>query len=49
METGWTEEPKDRPAFSKIIPMMDEIIVEVSIDDAIGRDFWKTCFFNDVF
>jgi len=44
IEKCWDKDPGVRPSFSEIIPMLDQVIVDVAIPDVHGRTFWKKNF-----
>eukprot|EP01102_Stenamoeba_stenopodia_P006404 TRINITY_DN1755_c0_g2_i1.p1 TRINITY_DN1755_c0_g2~~TRINITY_DN1755_c0_g2_i1.p1 ORF type:complete len:320 (+),score=100.47 TRINITY_DN1755_c0_g2_i1:887-1846(+) len=44
MEDCWDKDPKKRPSFDDVIKRLDEIIVDVTISDPVGCQFWKKNF-----
>jgi hypothetical protein len=44
IESSWVGDPKLRPSFKEIIDQLDNIIVDVTVHDPIGRQFWKQNF-----
>lgn len=44
IESCWNREPQARPTFDVIIPRLCEGIVDASIEDPHGCEFWKTNF-----
>jgi len=40
----WDPDPTKRPSFEQILPILDQIMVDVSIQDKLGSDFWKRHF-----
>lgn len=44
MEMCWDKEPAERPSFAEILPMLDVVIVDVTIADSVGKKFWKRSF-----
>lgn len=40
----WHPTPESRPGFGEILQCLDHIIIELAIEDPIGRDFWKAYF-----
>eukprot|EP00007_Cunea_sp_BSH-02190019_P005479 CAMPEP_0174229626 /NCGR_PEP_ID=MMETSP0417-20130205/530_1 /TAXON_ID=242541 /ORGANISM="Mayorella sp, Strain BSH-02190019" /LENGTH=538 /DNA_ID=CAMNT_0015307187 /DNA_START=310 /DNA_END=1923 /DNA_ORIENTATION=+ len=44
IQACWDADPKRRPAFEKILPLFDEIIVDSIIKDKHGRQMWKKAF-----
>jgi len=42
----WQHEPTLRPAFTQIVTRLDNIIVDLSIKDPLGRIFWKKYFLS---
>jgi len=40
----WVGDPSQRPSFKQIIEQLDNIIVDVALQDAFGRLFWKKNF-----
>ena len=37
----WAHDPHDRPEWSFVIDQLTRLIVDESIEDPTGRDFWK--------
>jgi len=48
MEDCWSEDPDKRIDFRQIVERLDEIILEISIEDQRGRDFWKKNFQSSI-
>jgi hypothetical protein len=44
MERCWDKEADQRPSFTQIIPMLDEVIIDSAIADETGRTLWKSNF-----
>eukprot|EP01127_Copromyxa_protea_P012399 TRINITY_DN3235_c0_g1_i2.p1 TRINITY_DN3235_c0_g1~~TRINITY_DN3235_c0_g1_i2.p1 ORF type:complete len:406 (+),score=39.10 TRINITY_DN3235_c0_g1_i2:416-1633(+) len=44
IEYCWDEKPANRPSFSTIISVLSDIIVDVGMEDTLGRQFWKVNF-----
>lgn len=44
MELCWHKDPEARPDFAKIITILNDIVVEVAVRDAVGAEFWRTHF-----
>jgi len=44
IERCWDKEPSARPSFAEIIPILDQVIVDVAIPDVHGRNVWKKNF-----
>jgi serine/threonine protein kinase len=45
----WDPRPSVRPSFSEIVFQLDHVIVDLAIDDPLGRQFWKNHFLAKVF
>lgn len=41
MERCWHRDPVQRPSFREIIAMLQRVIVDVAVSDAVGNEFWK--------
>jgi serine/threonine protein kinase len=46
IEECWAHNASIRPSFEEIIPRLNEATVDVSIVDAVGRQFWKENFID---
>jgi len=44
IENCWHPNPNMRPTFKEIIPRIEDIMVDLAVEDMLGRDFWKTYF-----
>jgi serine/threonine protein kinase len=44
IEACWQKEPVKRPSFAQIIPMLDIVVVDATVEDEAGRDLWKKNF-----
>jgi serine/threonine protein kinase len=44
MELCWDPDSEKRPSFAEVIPMLDVVIVDVTVSDEVGRKFWKRSF-----
>jgi len=42
----WAPNPADRPTFSEIVQKLDHIMIDVAIEDPLGRQFWRENFFT---
>lgn len=40
----WDPDPRKRPGFGEIITRLENIIVDIAIEDQVGRAFWKKFF-----
>jgi len=40
MTRSWDKNPRSRPSFEELIPMLDKAIVDVTIDDQNGQSLW---------
>lgn len=41
IQTCWAPHSKSRPSFTDIIQELYHILVEIAVDDPVGREFWK--------
>lgn len=48
LEDCWQKEPSARPSFSSIITRLDRILVDVAINDPLGRKLWEGSFLSKV-
>jgi len=46
LEDCWQKEPSARPSFSSIITRLDRILVDVAINDPLGRKLWEGSFLS---
>jgi len=44
IEACWQKDPSKRPPFAQIIPMLDLVIVDATVEDETGRNIWKRNF-----
>jgi serine/threonine protein kinase len=44
IQSCWNAVPEERPAFSAILPEIRLCIIEASVFDPVGRNFWSTAF-----
>jgi len=44
MEVCWDADPRRRPTFQQILPIIDSVLVDVLLDDPEANRFWKTYF-----
>lgn len=49
LEDCWNYEPSQRPSFSEIIPILDDLLVEIAIPDPTGSELWKRRILRAVF
>jgi len=43
----WDKNPNKRPSFTDILMELDDVIIDVSIKDIVGRKFWKTFYLHE--
>ena len=48
LEDCWQKNPSARPSFSSIITRLDRILVDVAINDPLGRKLWEGSFLSKV-
>jgi serine/threonine protein kinase len=48
MEVCWDVDPRRRPTFQQILPIIDSVLVDVILDDPEANRFWKTYFLGKV-
>ena len=48
MEACWHPEPNKRPSFTQILPILDSVLVDCLVDDAVANKFWKDNFLGHV-
>jgi serine/threonine protein kinase len=41
---SWDADPEVRPSCSDLIPRFDEVLLDISIHDTVGKQMWKTNF-----
>ena len=46
-ESCWDADPEKRPSFDRILQKFDEILIDCSIFDPIGKMFWMTSFLSE--
>eukprot|EP01116_Phalansterium_solitarium_P021022 TRINITY_DN6399_c0_g1_i2.p1 TRINITY_DN6399_c0_g1~~TRINITY_DN6399_c0_g1_i2.p1 ORF type:complete len:531 (+),score=104.83 TRINITY_DN6399_c0_g1_i2:286-1878(+) len=44
MEACWHNDKNKRPAFVDLLPILDAVLVDITIDDTEGNKFWKASF-----
>mmetsp|Transcript_51753 Transcript_51753/g.129911 ORF Transcript_51753/g.129911 Transcript_51753/m.129911 type:complete len:515 (-) Transcript_51753:971-2515(-) len=49
MQAAWHKDPPKRPSFDVIIQMFDSVLVDCSVSDSWGNQFWKTHFFGKAY
>eukprot|EP01116_Phalansterium_solitarium_P008959 TRINITY_DN22936_c0_g1_i1.p1 TRINITY_DN22936_c0_g1~~TRINITY_DN22936_c0_g1_i1.p1 ORF type:complete len:525 (-),score=169.82 TRINITY_DN22936_c0_g1_i1:227-1801(-) len=42
----WQPDPSKRPNFTTILKDLDEVMIDISIKDPVGRAFWKSAFYK---
>jgi serine/threonine protein kinase len=46
VERCWDKDPRRRPSMDEVLTELDMLIIDVSIDDKLSREFWKSNFMN---
>ena len=44
IEACWNGEPTQRPAFKRIVRQLDDVLLDATIDDEAGAEFWRQNF-----